>query len=646
MHLAPSWLCLLAALTACVSRRPVEPSAPEAVKLEGPPLWPAKADLSDSARKGKILELAPELEKSFAEYREKQKLPGLAIGIVVGDELIYAKGFGVSDLESQSPIDPETVFRIASMTKSFTGLAILKLRDEGKLSLEDPVSKYVPELSRFKGFTRDSPSLSIRELLSHSAGFPEDNAWADPRLDLSEQAFSSMLRRGLALSSSPGTQFEYSNLGFAIAGLIVQRVSGMRYQDYVTRQILRPLRMSATAWSEKEVPRKRLAKGYARSASNWALVRHHGPPEPVEHIEPLLGDGAFASIGGLFTSIRDYARYVSFQLSAWPARDDPETGPVRRSSVRESHQMTRHANLTVNRPAPSSSIDARAAGYGVGWGVSETCEFDRLITHGGGLPGFGSYVMLFPDQGVGIFAFANVTYAPTARLLLESAKTLASRGAMSKRRLPASQALQLAQMVALPLLERWDDSRADRLFDQTFFQYNPAERLRAELASLHRRHGSCWPVGEMVSENELRGQVQLECDRGVLEVELALTPDEPARLQWMEVTERLPPSDTMVKVAGRVVHAVADSRYQEAIDELLAPEVNRAKLHRELERSVAVPDRCHLRRWLDGDGANSAKFELACGQGPLQVQLTMNISEKIEQLVIGPLQDPRAKCPL
>ena len=646
MHLAPSWLCLIAALIACASRRRAETSAPAPIKLEGPPLWPAAVDLSGSARKAKILELAPELEKGFAEYREKQKLPGLAVGIVVGDELVYAKGIGVRDVESQAPIDSDTVFRIASMTKSFTGLAILKLRDEGKLSLEDSVSKYVPELARLKGLSRDSPAPTVRELVSHSTGLPEDNAWADPRLDLSEREFSTMLQRGLVFSTSPGTQFEYSNLGFAVAGLVVRRVSGLRYQDYVTRHILRPLGMSSTVWSEKEVPRERLAKGYGPRASNWAVVRQHGSAQPVDHVEPQAGDGSFASIGGLFTSVRDYARYISFQLNAWPARDDPETGPVRRSSVRESQQVTRHASLTVNRPTAVLSMDIRAVGYGLGWGASETCEFDRMITHGGGLPGFGSYVAFFPDQGVGIFAFANATYAPMARLVLETAKALASRGAMSKRRLPASQALRLAQMVALPLLEQWDDSRADRLFDKTFFQYNPAKQVRAQLENLHRRHGSCWPVGEMVVENALRGQVQLECDRGLLEVQLALTPDEPVRLQWMEVTERLPPSDAVVEIAARVVRAVAEPKYQEAIDEMLAPEVDRAKLHGELERAVAVPDRCQLRRWLDGDGEGTARFELACDRGPLELQLTTNDFEKIEQLVVRPLQDPRAKCPL
>src|SRR5262249_55024148 len=215
----------------------------------------------------------------------------------------------------------------------------------------------------------------------------------------------------------------------------------------------------------------------------------------------------------------------------------------------------RQVSLSVSRSASSSSIEARATGYGLGWGVSETCEVDRLITHGGGLPGFGSYVMVFPDQRVGIFAFSNATYAPMARLLIETARTLISRGAISRKRVPVSQALQLAQMVAIPLLERWDDSRAQRLFDKTFFQYNPPEQVRAELASLHQRHGSCWPVGEMVAENALRGQVQLQCDRGLLEVQLALTPDQPLRLQWVEVTERAPPSNEMVKVAGRVVHA-------------------------------------------------------------------------------------------
>jgi CubicO group peptidase (beta-lactamase class C family) len=600
-------------------------------------------ELSDPARKAKILELVPQLDKQFADYREKQKLPGLAVGIVVGNELIYAKGFGVRDRETNAPVDPDTVFRIASMTKSFTGLAILKLRDEGKLSLEDPVTKYIPELARLKPFSRDSAPITVREILSHSAGFPEDNAWGDPRLEMTDQEFSAMLRRGLAFSTSPGTRFEYSNLGFALAGQIVQRVSGIRYQHYVTRYILKPLEMSATVWDQKNVPGERLAKGYERHSSNWSAVTDRGLPESVEGLAPQPGDGAFASMGGLYTSIRDYARYVSFQLNAWPARDAPDEGPVRRSSVRESHQIARHAALVVSRPSIDEAIQATTRGYGLGWGVSESCEFDRLVTHGGGIPGFGSYVVLLPDQGVGMFAFANTTYAPTASVLIETAKRLGAHGALPKRRIPISSALSLAQMVLLPLLDEWDDSRADRLFDKTFFQYNPRERLHADLGKLHQRHGHCWAVGEMVPENALRGRIQLECDRGQLDLHIALTPDEPLRVQWMLVTERLPPSSSMIEIARRIAGAIGKSSH-EPLDELLAGELKRDKVDRQIAAAGETP--CGLSRWLDGDGEHAADFELACGQQSLELRLRSDSAGKVKELSIRSLQDTTAKCPL
>ena len=158
--------------------------------------------------------------------REQSHVPGAAWGIVVDGELAHAGVTGLRELTSKSPVDRDTVFRIASMTKSFTAMAILKLRDEGKLSLDDPAERYVPELKGLKYPTTDSPRITIRHLLSHSSGFPEDNPWGDQQLADTEEQLSQMLRGGIPFSNAPGIAYEYSNYGFAILGRIVVNVSG------------------------------------------------------------------------------------------------------------------------------------------------------------------------------------------------------------------------------------------------------------------------------------------------------------------------------------------------------------------------------------------------------------------------------------
>jgi serine-type D-Ala-D-Ala carboxypeptidase/endopeptidase len=190
------------------------------------------------------------------------------------------------------------------MTKSFTALSILKLRDEGKLSLDDPVTRYMPELADLPYPTKDSPVLTIRHLLTHSEGFPEDNPWGDRQLGRSDETMQDWLRAGIPFSTAPGTAFEYSNYGFAILGQVVARASGRPYADYVHEQILLPLGMRSSTFDVAAVPREHIALGYISQDNNdWRE-------------EPILAHGAFGSMGGLWTSARDLARYVAFLMSA------------------------------------------------------------------------------------------------------------------------------------------------------------------------------------------------------------------------------------------------------------------------------------------------------------------------------------------
>ena len=226
------------------------------------------------------------------------------MGFVLDGKLVWSKGWGYADVARKVPADADTAFRIASMTKSFTALAILRLRDEGKLALDDPAARYVPELSALRYPTRDSPPITVRMLLTHGAGFPEDNPWGDLQLGMPRDAFSEFVSRGLAFSHAPDSGFEYSNTGFALLGRIVENVAGTTNEEYLTRNVLRPLAMTATVWRQSDVPPEHLARGYGR--------KRPSAPGPVVgdglREEPQLGDGAYAAMGGLYSSVRDLAR--------------------------------------------------------------------------------------------------------------------------------------------------------------------------------------------------------------------------------------------------------------------------------------------------------------------------------------------------
>ena len=143
---------------------------------------------ADPDRARKLAAAFPEVERIFTGWVQQRHMPGAVVGILIDGELAWVKTSGVRELDGRAAVTPDTVFRIASMTKSFTALAILKLRDQGKLSLDDPVARYVSAAADLQYPTKDSPALSIRHLLTHSEGFPEDNPWGDQQLARGDDA--------------------------------------------------------------------------------------------------------------------------------------------------------------------------------------------------------------------------------------------------------------------------------------------------------------------------------------------------------------------------------------------------------------------------------------------------------------------------
>ena len=372
-----------------------------------------------------------EVDRIFTDWQVAAHVPGLVYGVVVDGRLVAVHGFGVQDIDTKVPVTPASQFRIASMSKAFTALTILTLRDAGKLALDAPAETYVPELKGWTYPTSDSPKITVRNLLTHSAGFVEDNPWGDRQQPLPEADFTAMLRAGVPFARAPGLSMEYANLGYAILGRIVTNVGGVRYEDYIRDTIMRPLGMTATTYDIAATPLARRAIGYRWQDNNW--VR-----------EPDMADGAFGAMGGVETSATDYAKWVEFLLSAWPARDGPETGPVRRATVREIVTGANSGTGRLRNPDAGGAPCRQAIAYAMGWGVTDDCDLGRIVAHSGGFPGYGSNVLLLPDKGVGIFAFASKTYAAAGLPVLRAALALQKAGAIPDRQLPVSPGLAAA----------------------------------------------------------------------------------------------------------------------------------------------------------------------------------------------------------
>ena len=489
-----------------------------AAMLAGSDAYPPPR-FTDPERVRKLESALPDVDRIFRDYAAERKIPGMVWGVVIDGRLAHVGSAGLRDRSSQDPVTAGAAFRIASMTKSFTALAILKLRDEGRLSLEDPVSRWIPEFARMELPTRDTAPLRIRQILSHSAGLPEDNPWGDQQLAASDNDLTEWLRRGIPFSTPPGTRYEYSNYAFGLLGRIVTKASGVPYEKYVQTQILAKLHMDSSTFDFSQVPASSRAIGYRLQPDGSYLE------------EAPLPRGAFSSAGALLTTAADLGKYVAFHLSAWPSRDDADDGPVRRSSVREMSHMWTPSNLTVSRSR--DTLQATESGYGYGLRISTDCRFEHIVGHGGGLPGFGSYMAWLPDYGVGMFAMANLTYAGPAEPISQAWDVLQRTGGLEKRELPASPMLSKMRDPIFKLWHSWDDGEAKKIAAMNLLLDAPAAQRRAEIQKLKNEVGECTAAGPVIPENWLRGQINLTCQKGTVGVFFTLAPTQPPLVQHL-----------------------------------------------------------------------------------------------------------------
>jgi len=467
------------------------------------------------------------LDGIFADYALDQHVPGLVYGVVADGQLVYVRGMGVQDLESHRPVTPDTLFRIASMTKAFTALTVLKLRDDGKLQLDAPAENYVPELKNWKYPTDDAPRIRVRDLLNHSAGLVTDDPWGDRQTPLPEQDLTQLLRAGVPFSNAPGLKMEYSNLGYALLGRVITNVSGHPFADTISSTLMRPLGMTSTGFVADAAPRERRAQGYHWADNAWTQV-------------PTMAHGAFGAMGGVQTSAIDYAKWVGYLLSAWPARDGADKGPVRRATVRELAQGSNFPNSRQRLGHTGADSCRQAVNYGMGMIVASDCELGLTLSHGGGYPGYGSHVLLLPDYGVGIFAFTNRSYSGSAAPVWDAAVTLSRGGFFKPRPKAVSAQLASAYSAAGAIYQQGEAGVASDQLAMNFLLDRDAAGWRRDLAGLKASVGDCDTSAAIVPNGALAGDFTWRCTQGRVSGSLLLTPTNPPRIQSLTLKPKLP----------------------------------------------------------------------------------------------------------
>jgi CubicO group peptidase (beta-lactamase class C family) len=502
-HIIMVCLVLLAASLCIASekRLPKLGDIPERPSL--PPQKVAAGDQAKPVRKHKMnLQAAKsELEALLQQQVKQLQVPGMAAGLVHDGHLVWWRGVGVQDLSSKAPVTADTIFRIGSITKIFTGLAILALRDAGKLHLDIPVARFVPEVSQVVYPTIDSPRITIRHLVTHTSGLPRmgklDYTPADARI--TEKSLLAGLC-GLKLEAAPGTRTKYSNLAMGLAGILVHRASGQTLRRYVATQILGPLGMKATVWDQSAVPAGRLATGYHRREGK-AVTKHHWRM------------GASEGLGGLYSSLNDMARFMAFQLDAWPPHSAPDKGPVRRSSLRESHLVAGFALPGIQA-------------FGVNWASIHHPKLGFSVAHAGGTYQYAAAVWMLPQRRLGMILLSNsggdagevASKLPALAVALLDIVLKHNPDPGAKLSKPQAAALQQV----LKLLENPDTDAVKQLFAPSFLKAFPLERVVDLLRKSGSALGSCTGHRVLQRIGEKGAVVQLTCEKGSAEVTIYL----------------------------------------------------------------------------------------------------------------------------
>jgi CubicO group peptidase (beta-lactamase class C family) len=578
-----------------------------------------------------------------ARFAARGGQPGLAYGIVAGGALVHSGGFG--ERWSGGPVpDADAVFRIASMTKSFTASLILLLRDRGSLRLDDVAQNYVPELSGVELPAPDCPPITLRHLLTMTAGFSTDDPWGDRQQGLDPADFARLLAAGgVRVAWAPGTTFEYSNLGYAILGRVIEAVTGDDYAAAVRAHLLEPLGMTQSGYEASEFDPSVLTRGYRRDSGTWLEVEH----------DPY---GAFAPMGGVYSSVRDLSRWVAGFADAFPARGSSagdRAHPLTRSARREMQL----AQVAITQGGHGIAFDLAgplSLSYGFGLFEEDDAAFGSIVQHSGGYPGYGSQMRWHPATGLGTVVLANGTYAAAGALASELLAALLGdvarhAGAYDGYRLhgpvpapgqPWAETLAARASVDA-LLQQWDDGAASLLFSPNVEQDRPLAQRQADVGRLRERIGSFRPDAGRQPEFDSPAHCRwwLTGELGTVAVQIKLAPLQQPLVQQLIVP--LPPAAgaDLAEVLDQLIATLNDGA-RDWPDALTTAEgLSTGEVLRRLRIAAAWCGPCQVDSYLAGNGATAAtvwltgpdgRAELAAeiaGSGRVLTRLTVSLAQ-------------------
>lgn len=325
-------------------------------------------------------------------------IPGLSIAFVYDQEIVWAKGYGYADVEKKIPAAPCTVYRIGSITKVFTSTAILQLRDQGKLRLDDPVSLHLPWFDVPDRFP-DAPEITVRQLLTHTSGLarePDFPYWTDHVFPTREQLAEAVPRQDPV--HAPETTSHYSNLGIALLGEIVTEVSGQPWADYVEKNILQPLGMRSSSAAPGKDLLDRLAVGYMRLL-----------PDGTRNVFDYYDTGAIAPAASIVSTVEDLSLFASLQFRDDPAGDDQI---LKGSTLREMHR--------IHWLSGSFS-----GGRGLGFDVNHR-DNRTFVGKTGSIGGNVNRLLMVPSEKIAVVVSLNADDGNTAMFAKQAYEVLAS----------------------------------------------------------------------------------------------------------------------------------------------------------------------------------------------------------------------------
>ena len=303
----------------------------------------------------------------------RAEAPGASVLVALDGKVLYRKGFGLANLEERTPVTTATNFRLASVTKQFTATAVLLLAERGKLSLDDPLTRFFP------GFAKAAHEVKVRHLLGHTSGLLDYEDLIPPgtTVPLRDKDVLDLVGKEDRLYFAPGSQFRYSNTGYALLALIVEKVSGQSFAQFLAKNIFDPLGMADTVAFEEGISRvERRAYGYSEK-SGARDGRYERTDQSLT--SSVLGDG------GIYSSVEDL----------WPW-DQALYGT----------RLLPAETLAMASRAGSPTSDQPGSGYGYGWYVA-THRGTRKIWHYGETIGFSTYLARYPDKRLTIILLTN-----------------------------------------------------------------------------------------------------------------------------------------------------------------------------------------------------------------------------------------------